>query len=142
MGSFTSVLHAAVLKVRICCIARKRSMHLGAMLDNSSTKYTCKFCRCYLISSLETSALNDPQNDIENYKVNASLMRFWFPPEYQSSIRFTLRPAIFELQTNWTQEHRMTQNDLDHYQVKRTPYILCIYIIYIVHIYKSYIALY
>ncbi len=71
----------------------------------------------------ETNTLNDPKNDLENYKVNATPYLYYkYPPESE-----TLNPSMarrFELQISLRQVHRMTQNDLEHYQVKGTPYML------------------
>ncbi len=44
--------------------------------------------------------------------------------ESQISLRFAVRRAIFEMQAILRTVHRMTPNDLEHYQLKCTKYML------------------
>ncbi len=43
--------------------------------------------------------------------------------EPETSLRFALRLPVFEVQAILRQVHRMTPNDLDHYEDSDTPYM-------------------
>ena len=64
-----------------------------------------------------------PQIDLEPYKVKLPYIGIRGVPESQISLRFALRPAVFESHAILRQMHQMTPNDLEHYKVKGTPHI-------------------
>ena len=59
-------------------------------------------------ANLKTSVPSEPQMVLNTLR--------WKVP--QISPRFTLRPAVFELQAMLRQNHQMTINDLEHWKVK------------------------
>ena len=60
-------------------------------------------------------------NDLENYKVNAGPK---FNYKYPPSLKLHFVTSLFELHAIVRHVHQITQNDLQHYQIKGTPYIL------------------
>ena len=75
-------------------------------------------------NKFETNALDDSKWPWQCYTIYVHVRHA--SPKYQTSIHSTLWPAIFELQAILRQAHHMTQNDLEHSQVKcihctRTP---------------------
>ena len=92
-----------------------RSIYLGELLDNNSTNNTCKYLhRCYLISSALTL------NDLENCKANAMYSGIPASPKLQ----FILYGHPFSSYRPLRQVHQMTQDDLQHYQIKHNPHML------------------
>ncbi len=66
-------------------------------------------CGYYTIAIAEET---NPNFDIYNVKCTPYVAGV---PESQISVRFVLRPAVFELQAILKQEHRMSPNDLEPY---------------------------
>ena len=64
-----------------------------------------------------------PQNDLENSTVKSTLCALNTHPETQISLRFSLRPAVFEIQGCQSQNcTEWPRNDLNHLTVKSTMY--------------------
>ncbi len=77
---------------------------------NSVSLYNQPFLR-YRASSDKLTEW--PQNDLESYKVKCTAYMYNYSPWVLNSLRFALRPTVFEIQAILRQVHRMTPNWLD-----------------------------
>ncbi len=65
------------------------------------------------------------QNDLENYKANATPYTYpYVIHETQTSICFTLRPCVLQLQSIINKCIECARNALEHYNVKGTHVLL------------------
>ena len=80
--------------------------HLSSLYGHPFSSYRHLFVK---------SALNDPQTNFHTRRSKVSpIYGLLLPPEFQISLSFALKPAVFELHPILKQLHRMAQNVLNH----------------------------
>ena len=91
---------------------------------STSTPFRSTASRFWDTGHFDTSAPNDPQIDLEPYKVKLPHMSYCCVHESQISLRFALWPVVFEMQPILRQGHRMTSKWPWTLQGQITPYVL------------------
>ncbi len=95
------ILQGQMYPIYVLLVPTSPKFHCVALYNQPFSRY----------KPLETNALNDPKMTLNLLRLNAPDMcvtRYVCICESQISVRFTLRPDVFEVQASLIQVHRMT----------------------------------
>ncbi len=108
----------------------KEVIHIYVLFISESKKFALfqsMTIRFWVTGHSEKIALNDPQMTLNTATWTRSkvlhVLLISTSPQFQSFLSYHQPFFWFELQTILRQVHWMTQNDLEHYEVKHTPYM-------------------